>query len=193
MAQRSINNHYDVLLIGGSAGSLEVIMQLLPALQKDFPMAVIIVLHRKSGESMLAELLNDKTVLKVKEAEEKDAIEKGTIYIAPADYHLMIEQDKTLSLDFSEKINYSRPAIDVTFETAADAYGSSVAAILLSGANADGTDGLLQIKKAGGLTIVQDPKDASVAYMPQQAIERVRVDYVVSTKEMATLVNQLNR
>jgi len=193
MAQRSINNHYEILLIGGSAGSLEVLMQLLPALRKDLPLAVVIILHRKNGESMLAELLNDKTALTVKEAEEKDVLQNGTVYIAPADYHLMIEQDKTLSLDFSEKINYSRPAIDVTFETAADAYGPSVIAILLSGANADGTEGLLRIKKAGGLTIVQDPDDASVAYMPQHAIEKIRVDYVVSAKEMARLINQLNR
>lgn len=192
MAQRSVNNRYELLIIGGSAGSLDVLIQMLPSLNKRLDLAVVIVQHRKAGESLLADLLADKTTWPVKEAEEKDAIEKNTIYLAPADYHLLIEKDKTFSLDFSEKLHYSRPAIDISFETAADAYGSSAAAILLSGANADGAEGLKKIKQAGGLTIVQQPSEASIAYMPEQAIQLFRPDYIATVQEIISIVNRLN-
>ena len=191
MAQSSITNRYELLLIGGSAGSLEVLLNLLPLLRADLPLAIAIVLHRKSGESLLVDLLRDKTTWPVMEAEEKQPIEKGKVYVAPPDYHLLVEGDKTFSLDVSEKVHYSRPSIDVSFETAAEAYGSSLIGLLLSGANADGAEGLRQIKQAGGLTIVQDPKEAAVSYMPQQAIDLTEVDYVASTKEMAAIVNRL--
>ena len=193
MAQRSINNRYHLLVIGGSAGSLDVLLQLLPALRTDLGVAIIVVMHRKNGESQLAELLGDRISWPVSEADDKDTIEKGKVYLAPADYHLMIEKDRIISLDFSEKVHYSRPAIDVTFETAAEAYGASTIAVLLSGANADGTEGLQAIKSAGGLTIVQDPAEATVSYMPQQAIDEVKVDYVATTKEIAAILNRLNQ
>src|SRR5688500_3447281 len=124
MAQESLA--YSLLVIGGSAGGLEAILQILPALKREPSLAVVLVLHRRGGESMLTELLQDKTAWNVKEAEEKEPIEPGTLYIAPADYHLLIEKDRTFSLDYSEKIHYSRPAIDVTFETAAEVYGPQV-------------------------------------------------------------------
>jgi two-component system, chemotaxis family, protein-glutamate methylesterase/glutaminase len=193
MEKRSINNNYEVLLIGGSAGSLEVIMQLLPALRTNLDVAIVVVLHRKTGESLLADLLSSKTTLRVKEAEDKEVITKGTVYIAPADYHLLIEKNKTFSLDYSEKVHYSRPSIDVSFETAVDAYRASTAAILLSGANADGAEGLRKIKVAGGLTIVQDPEEASVSFMPRQAIDLLDVDYVANTSEIIEIVNRLNK
>jgi len=193
MAEGNINNSYELLLIGGSAGSLDVIMQILPALRSELKIAVIIILHRKTGESLLPDLLSDKTTWSVKEAEEKELIEYNTIYIAPADYHLLIEADKTFSLDYSEKVNFSRPAIDVTFETAVEAYGASTAAVLLSGANGDGTEGLAKVKAAGGLTIVQDPFEASVSYMPQHAIDAVKVDYISPTKEIIEIINRLNK
>ena len=193
MAQRNINNRYDLLVIGGSAGSLEVILQLLPALRRDLGLAIVIVIHRKNGESQLADLLNDKSDWPVREAEEKDVVEGGSVYLAPADYHLMIEKDKSISLDFSEKVHFSRPAIDVTFETVAETYGASAIAVLLSGANGDGTQGLQNIKDSGGLTIVQDPGEASVAYMPQHAIDHVKVDYIAPAREIANIINSLNR
>ncbi len=192
MAQRSINNSYEILLIGGSAGSLEVLLKLLPSLRTDLGLAIVIILHRKAGESLLTQILNEKSDWPVMEAEEKDRIEPGNIYLAPPDYHLLIEMDKTLSLDVSEKIHYSRPAIDISFETAAAAYGASVVAVLLSGANADGVAGLKEIKQAGGLTIVQDPAEAAVPYMPQQAIDSMEVDYIAQTVEMANIINRLN-
>lgn len=191
MAQRSINNQYEVLLIGGSAGSLEVLLNLLPSLDKNLNLAIVIVLHRKPGESLLADLLEEKTSWPVKEAEEKEPIEINNIYIAPSDYHLLVEKDKTFSLDFSEKVHYSRPSIDVSFETAAEAYGSKLIGVLLSGANADGAEGMKQIKTNGGMTIVQDPGEASVSYMPQQAINHTPVDYIAQTKEIAQIINRI--
>ena len=190
MAQRSINNRYELLLIGGSAGSLEVLMQLLPRLDKNLALAIVIVLHRKPGESLLAELLKEKISWPVKEADEKERIEKNNVYIAPSDYHLLIEKTKTFSLDFSEKVHYSRPSIDVSFETAAEAYGSKLIGLLLSGANADGTAGISEIKKYGGMTIVQDPEEASVSYMPSQAIAQTKVDYIAKTTEIAQIINR---
>jgi two-component system, chemotaxis family, protein-glutamate methylesterase/glutaminase len=191
MAQNSIANRYQLLVIGGSAGSLEVILRLLPLLERTVGLAIVIVMHRKPGESLLPGLLAGKTAWQVKEAEEKENINSGTIYIAPSDYHLLFEKNKTFGIDFSEKIHYSRPSIDVSFESAADAYGASVIAVLLSGANADGAAGLDVIKKAGGVAIVQDPAEASVSYMPQKAIDRFEVDYIADTPTIADIINQL--
>jgi two-component system chemotaxis response regulator CheB len=185
-------NKYELLIIGGSAGSLEVILEILPQLRSDLDYAIVLVMHRRSGDSLLTGLLSDRTKLEVREVEEKEAIRPGVIYIAPADYHLLVELDKTFSLDFSEKIHYSRPAIDASFETAAEAFGPSLAGILLSGANADGAEGLLRIKEGGGMTIVQDPAEASVSYMPQQAIEKNAASKILTTRQIIDLMNELN-
>ena len=125
------------------------------------------------------------------EVDDKEPIRAGTVYLAPADYHVLLEQDGTFSLDDSEKVHYSRPSIDVSFESAADVYGPSVAAILLSGANMDGTNGLAAIKQAGGITVVQQPETAQVAFMPQQAIDNVPIDYVLDVPQLVDLVNRL--
>jgi len=191
MAQGIINNQYELLLIGGSAGSLDVLIQLLPSLNKNLDLAIVIVLHRKAGESLLVDLLNDKTTWTVKEAEDKEDIQKKMIYVAPPDYHLLIEKNKTFSLDCSEKLHFSRPSIDASFETAADAYGPALMAVLLSGANSDGSEGIRQIKLAGGMTIVQNPSEAAVAYMPQQALELTKVDYIAVTSEISAIINRV--
>lgn len=193
MAESSINNKYRLLIIGGSAGSLEVLIQLLPSIRQDLGVAIVIILHRKNVESYLPDLLSEKASWPVKEAEEKEPILPGMIYLAPPDYHLLIEKDETFSLDYSEKVHYSRPAIDVTFEAAAEVYGFSSIGVLLSGANADGTEGIIKLKEAGGLTIVQDPAEATVSYMPQQAIKSLEVDYILNTKQMIDVINNLNR
>jgi len=149
-------------------------------------------LHRKSNtDSILIDLFQTKTTLTVKEADEKDVLEKGCIYIAPADYHLLIEDNGTLSLDFSEKINFSRPSIDVTYQSAAEVYGSRVACLLLSGASSDGTAGLKYVKYKGGMTIVQNPATAEVAYMPQQAIAGVAIDYIIDADKIPAFINAL--
>lgn len=192
MAENSIKQAIQLITIGGSAGSLDVILKLIPSLHPRLPVAIIIITHRKaSSEEILVDLLNAKSTWPVKEAEEKDRIAPNTIYIAPTDYHLLIEQDHSFSLDVSEKVNYSRPSIDITFESAAEVYGPAVLGVLLSGANADGVEGLRHIKARGGLCLVQDPDTADVDYMPRQAIAQVKVDKVLPSDQLADYINKL--
>src|SRR5688572_2064741 len=162
---------YSIVAIGGSAGSLPIILQIIGALSLPCNVSFLVVVHRKiSADSILVDLLADRTDMEVREVEDKDAIQPGVVYIAPADYHLLIENEKIFALDGSEKVNYSRPSIDVTFSSIAEVFGSRAVGILLSGANADGAGGLAALKQAGGLSIVQDPSTAEVGYMPEQAI-----------------------
>lgn len=182
----------DALFIGGSAGSLEVLLKILPDLKADIEFAIVIVLHRKPGaDEILTDLLSSRTEIPVKEIEEKMSIRKGTIYLAPSDYHLLLERDETFSLDHSEKINYSRPSIDVAFESAADVYKDKLVGLLLSGANADGVAGLLKIKKTGGRVIVQDPDSAVMSFMPGQAALYVNYDALLKIEEIADYINDL--
>lgn len=182
----------EALVIGGSAGSLDVLIKVLPAIDIDITFPIIIVLHRKKGtDSLLSDLLSSKTKLTVKEVEEKENILPKTIYIVPSDYHLLIEKDLTFSLDYSEKVNYSRPSIDVTFQSAAEVYKDKLVCLLLSGSNADGVNGLITVKEFGGEIIVQDPKTAQVDYMPSQAILRANVDEVLDIAVMADYINNL--
>lgn len=181
-----------VILIGGSAGSLDVLLKILPAIHPAFKQAIVIVLHRKfSNDNILTDLLSVKTKLKVREVEEKDIILPGYIYIAPGDYHLLFEKDLSFSLDDSEKVNFSRPSIDVAFQSAANALGSNLICILLSGANADGTEGCKYVKGKGGITVAQLPRSAEVAYMPSQAIASNVVDYVLDIDGIVSFINQL--
>jgi two-component system chemotaxis response regulator CheB len=180
------------LVIGGSAGSLDVLLRVLPVLDEALTFPIIIVIHRKHGsDSLLPDLLSSKTRLKVKEVEEKEPICAGTIYIAPSDYHLLIEQDQTFSFDYSEKINYSRPAIDVTFQTAAEVFKTKLACLLLSGSNSDGVSGLKTVKMWGGLAIIQDPDSAQVSYMPAQAKLHVKIDKILSIENIGEFINSL--
>lgn len=182
------------LIIGGSAGSLDVLLKLLPQIVQPLNIAIVIVVHRKQGmDSLLADLLQGRTTLPVLEIEEKMEIQPGKIYIAPSDYHLLIEKDATFSLDYSEKVNYSRPSIDVTFQTAADAYGKELSCLLLSGSNADGVNGLIAAANKGAQTVVQDPSTAQVEYMPAQAILRAKIDLILSPDEIPTFVNHLSK
>jgi len=181
-----------LLVIGGSAGSLEVLLQLFPQLPADWPLAMIIVLHRKNdNDTLLADLLSAKTILPVKDVEEKDMLLPGHIYIAPADYHLLIEPDGSLTLDASEKVNFSRPSIDVTFMSAAEVFGKRLCCILLSGANTDGAEGLQTVRELGGYTVVQDPAEAEVAFMPKHAISVTEVDEVLGVRGMVHFVKKL--
>ena len=182
-----------IVLIGGSAGSLKVLLTFLPDLKKDLSFPIVIVLHRKSSsDSVLVELLKTKTPLTVVEPEEKTALENAKIYLAPPDYHLLIEKDHSISLDFSEKLNFSRPSIDISFISASEIYHDKVMAILLSGANADGVAGLKYIKANNGMAVVQKPETAEVDYMPLKAVERVELDFILDPREMADFINKLN-
>lgn len=191
MEKEQLTNSKHLIVIGGSSGSLDALMIILPQLRKNFNTPIILVMHRTNASgTALAELLNTKTSLHVKEADEKDVLQPGWIYIAPAGYHLLVEADGTLSLDVSEKVNYCRPSIDVSFASAAVAYGSKLIAVLLSGANADGADGMKKVKQKGGYTIVQDPTEALVAYMPEQAILLSVVDKIAAAKKIGELLNE---
>jgi len=183
----------EALIIGGSAGSLDVLLKVLPAIDTLINFTIIIVVHRKQGmDSLLCDLLSSKTTIKVKEVEEKEKILPRTIYIAPSDYHLLLEKDLTFSLDYSEKVNYSRPSIDVTFQSAAEVYTNKLVCLLLSGSNADGVNGLITVSSYEGETAAQDPTTAQVDYMPAQAILRANIDHVLTIDEMAAYINALN-
>ena len=183
----------NAFIIGGSAGSLEVLLKVLPNVNVNIPFPIIIVVHRKHGaDSLLPALLSTRTELIVKEVDEKEKIVAGTVYIAPSDYHLLIEQDETFSLDYSEKINYSRPAIDATFQTAAEVYKAKLVCLLLSGSNSDGVNGLKSVKAWGGLALIQDPESAQVAYMPEQAKLKVKIDHILPIEDMAEFINLLS-
>lgn len=191
MAQDAIGT-YKLLVIGGSAGSLDVAMKIVAALPMQMQAAVVVVLHRKNAsDSILTGIFSSRTNLPVKEVEDKEALLPATVYIAPPNYHLLVEDEHNFSLDSSEKIHYSRPSIDVTFESAAEVFGPAAVGILLSGANADGAAGLQHIKQHGGYTIVQDPHTAEVGYMPQQALNLGSIDAVVDGNELPQFVQQL--
>ncbi|MGZ5210206.1 MAG: chemotaxis protein CheB [Kaistella sp.] len=182
----------EALVIGGSAGSLDALLQVLPGLDAALPFPIILVLHRKSGkDNILTDLLATKTRLNVKEIEEKEPLMPATLYIAPPNYHLLIENDRTFSLDASEKVNFSRPSIDVTFECAAEVFGENMVGLLLSGANSDGAAGLKCIKESGGDAVVQNPASAVVAFMPQYALDHVNIDAVLNPTEMANYINKM--
>ncbi len=174
-----------VLVIGGSAGSLEALLNFLPKLTS-VPFAIVIVVHRKAGDDrMLEDLIASKCSIAVDDFEDKTMLVPNRIYIAPSDYHLLFEKNGMLSIDLSPKINYSRPSIDVTFESATEAYGSRVAGLVLSGANSDGTQGLIDIKNAGGITAIQDPTNAVIDFMPEHARVHAHPDFILKVAEIS--------
>ena len=183
-------SNFKCIVIGVSAGGMDALLKILLVLPADFPLPVIVVQHlgSHSTDSYLAQFLNEKCRLRVKEADEKKPIIAGNIYIAPANYHLIVEKDKTFTLTVDEKVNHSRPSIDVLFESAAEVYGSTLIGIILTGASADGANGLKTIKDNGGLTVVQDPDSAESEVMPLSAIEACDVDYVLPLREIGKLL-----
>lgn len=176
----------EAVVIGASAGALEALSVLLPALPAAFNLPVIVVVHLPPDRrSMLAELLQQRCRILVCEAEDKEAISRGTAYLAPPDYHLLIELDKSFALSSDEPVHFSRPSIDVLFESAADAYGSALIAIVLTGANADGAKGMGAVAAAGGTAIVQNPESAFAAAMPESALELAPNARVMTLDEIA--------
>lgn len=193
MEENKISTPCEALVIGGSAGSLEALLKILPNLKTTLAFPVVIVLHRKNtADSTLADLLSSKTNLLVKETEDKEPLIAGQIFVAPADYHLLFENRTLLALDDSEKVNYSRPSIDVTFESAADVFGPALTCLLLSGANADGSAGLIAVKERGGRVLIQDPGSADSPFMPLQAIAAVRPDAILKTQAVADYINTIS-
>ena len=182
----------EALVIGASAGGIDALMRLLPALPARAAVPVIIVLHLpRQHRSSLAEIFGAKCALPVREAEDKEPIADGTVYFAPPDYHVLVDAGPSLALSMDDAVNFSRPSIDVLFESAADFYGDAVGGMILTGANADGAAGLDAIRRAGGVTIVQQPETASSPAMPTAAIERGFVDYVLPLEGIARLLGSL--
>jgi two-component system chemotaxis response regulator CheB len=181
------------IVIGGSAGSIPVILQILNAIPSDFSIPIIIIIHRQRNVAsemtkVFAKAHADKKII---EPDDKDAISNCCIYLAPQNYHLLFERDGTFSLDYSEPVQYSRPSIDVTFESAAIAFEEQLIAILLSGANNDGTIGLQKVIMKGGVGIVQDPATADYSTMPVSAIENCRDVLVKKPEEIVAFLKEL--
>ena len=181
----------ELVVVGASWGGLRAVGEVLEGLPRNFSAALAIAQHR--GVTMtggLASVLQRRSALPVQDAHDKDVIEPGHVYIAPADYHLLVEHG-TLALSIDEPVLFSRPSIDVLFESAADAYGSRATGVLLTGANNDGTAGLGAIRRAGGLTIVQDPATADSPTMPAAAIAAGAADKVLPLRAIAPLLVEL--
>ncbi|OQX01106.1 MAG: chemotaxis protein CheB [Desulfobacteraceae bacterium IS3] len=190
--RKSGKRKYKAVVMGSSAGGLAVLARILSVFPQNFRLPLIVVqhLHPRQGEFYI-QYLNDRTALTVKEADEKEDIVGGYVYFAPPNYHLLIEEDETFSLSSDEKVNYSRPSIDVLFESAAEVYGNRLAGVILTGANNDGASGLNLIKKNGGLAVVQEPCSAESPYMPRAALELVEADYILSPEEIGTVLVNL--
>lgn len=174
----TVTKHRDIemVVIGGSAGCLSVLMEILKSLPDNFPVPVVVIIHRQRNVmSELAKIIGSAVPGKViVEPDDKEPIGSSSIYLAPQNYHLLFEADRTFSLDYSEPIKFSRPSIDVTFESAARVYKDKLMAVLLSGANNDGTAGMISIVENGGTAIAQDPETAEFRLMPVSAIEKVK-------------------
>lgn len=181
-----------IVVIGVSAGGLAAMKQLLAGLAADFPAPVLVVQHLlPEGDTQLPELLNTVSPMPVKEAEECEKVLNGHVYIAPPNYHMLLEKDASLVLSVDAPVSFARPSIDVLFESAAHSFGARVIGVVLTGANADGSAGLQCIKEAGGIAIVQTPEDAEVEAMPRAALARVAVDHIVPLAGMAALLSDL--
>lgn len=180
------------VVIGASAGALEALSLILPTLPRNYPLPVIIVVHIPADKrSVLADLFRAKCAMAVIEAEDKEPIQAGTAYFAPPNYHLLIETDQALSLSNEEPVLFSRPSIDVLFESAADVFGPHLAAIVLTGANQDGAAGLKAVVDAGGTGIVQDPAEAFAAAMPEAAIALCPEATVMSLANIALYLQRI--
>lgn len=179
------------IVIGASAGGMKALGKWVSMLPADFSKIVVIVQHLfPQRDSTIYQHLDRMCRLTVKEAEEKEAIVPGVVYTAPPNYHLLVEKDETFSLSVDEKVNYSRPSIDVLFESAARAWKKRLIGVILTGANNDGAYGLGMIKKFGGLTIAQDPATAEFPAMPQAAVDAGAVDRIMRLDEMGEWLNR---
>ncbi|MBN1406245.1 MAG: chemotaxis protein CheB [Calditrichaceae bacterium] len=183
--------NYEAVVIGASAGGLGALQVLFSNIGNKFKLPVLIVQHlHPESEDYLSQLLKSYSHLRFKEADDKEPIRPGTVYYAPANYHLLVSNDKSMVLNVDEKVNYCRPSVDVLFESAADVYGPHLIGIVLTGSNQDGAAGMAMIKRKGGLTIVQDPKEAEVDAMPRAAIEKVKIDHILSLEKIGKLLTK---
>ena len=184
----------EALVIGASAGAVEALSQLLPVVPRASRVPIVVVVHLPPNRpSLLPELFAARCAASVREPEDKQPISAGTIWFAPSNYHLLFEKERTFSLSIEPPVNFSRPSIDVLFESAADAFGSKLCAIVLTGSNDDGARGALHVRRQGGLVAVQDPQDAEAREMPQAALAAADPQVIATLPELAQLISLATR
>lgn len=190
---KEASRNFQLVVIGCSMGGMQALQTIFETLPEDFPLPITVVQHRyKTSSEGLPQFLRRHSKLQVVDTTDKEWLRRGMVYLAPANYHLLVERGE-LNLSVDEKVEYSRPSIDVMFESAADAYGSGVVAVVLTGANADGARGAARIKKRGGFVIVQDPKTAESPAMPQAAVDATRVDRILPLERIGPFLVELCR
>jgi len=179
----------EVIVVGCSLGGMHALQTILTGLPKEFCLPIVVAQHRhKRSNEGLPAFLRRSTHLKVVDADDKQRIRQGTMYLAPADYHLLIDRGGELNLSVDDAVRYSRPSIDVLFESAADVYGAALIAVLLTGANEDGTRGAKRVKLRGGTVLAQDPATAEAREMPQAAIDAGVVDQILPLDQIASFL-----
>ncbi|MCS6821266.1 MAG: chemotaxis protein CheB [Microscillaceae bacterium] len=188
------SSQYKAIVIGGSAGSFQVISKILSSIPSNFELPIIMCLHRlRHVRNGFVEALNIKSNIEIEEPYDKEAIKRGKVYLAPANYHLGIELGNTFALSTEELVNNSRPAIDITLSTAAYAYRNKLIGILLSGANKDGAIGMKNVHEKGGLTIIQDPQECLIDTMPLAAQKITKIDYVLGVDGIISFLLELDK
>ncbi len=185
-------NQYRAVVMGVSLGGVDALSVVLSPLPKDFPVPIVIVQHLYSNSNgFLVEYLNGRSALEVQQSAGGESGVAGYVYMAPPDQHLSIVNGGILALSDGDKVNYSRPSIDVLFKSAARAYSSKLVGVLLTGASADGARGMATIKEYGGLTVVQDPATAESPVMPKSAIDACKIDFILPLEEIPKLLVRL--
>jgi two-component system chemotaxis response regulator CheB len=178
----------DAVAIGASAGGVEVLSTLLSVLPAGCRASFFIVLHMpRERPSLLPDVFGPRCALPVREVEDKEPVQPGTVYFAPPDYHLLLDRGPAFALSNDAPVHFSRPSIDVLFDSAADIYGERLLGLILTGANQDGAEGLAAIGRAGGRTVVQEPGDAAVPFLPEAALQEGPVDFVLSLAQLQEL------
>jgi two-component system, chemotaxis family, protein-glutamate methylesterase/glutaminase len=188
----ALGRSIDAIALGASAGGVEALLALLAALRPGLGLAVFVVLHLPPDRSsLLVEVFAPRCALPVREAQDKELVAPGTVYFAPPDYHLLIDDGPLLTLSVDPAVHHSRPSIDVLFESAAEVYGERLMGIILTGGSADGAAGLLAVQRAGGITVVQQPETALVPTMPASALQLVAADLVLPMEGIAGLMGRI--
>ena len=183
---------YRIVALGVSTGGVEALQILVGGLPGAFPVPILVAHHvSPDPASELAALIGRRCALHVKEADEEESLVPGTLYLAPANYHLLVETDGSLALSVDPPVNYARPSVDVLFESVASVFGPAAIGVILTGAGEDGSRGLKAIKERGGTAIVQDPADAAMDGMPLSALDLVAADHIVRLAEVAALLCRL--
>jgi two-component system chemotaxis response regulator CheB len=189
-----LHNKFKAIVVGGSAGSFQGITRILSQVPQDFPLPIILCLHRlKHVRNGFIEALSINSIKEIIEPYDKESIKRGKVYLAPSNYHLSTEIGHYFSLSTEQMRNNSRPSIDITMETSAFVYKSNLIGILLSGANKDGASGMKRIKDNGGLTLVQNPTECMIDTMPKSALESTNIDYTLRIEEIIKFLVEIHK